>query len=221
MSTVPEAILAATPDPRVRLAMLMGSRLEGGWGPTYDAGDSGGSTGPYQINHNAGMHSDISVADTLDPVKATDYMLGEYTAAVTQGGHNRPAPDPSLWSTNPELAGEMTAAAAEGPQVDYFQGQGQGAVDAAYNSARAVLGGQTGQLTAYVPGTHTHIPGTGAGSSWNPFGGVITGAEAIVVKAIFVVLGVGLVGAGLWRAVAPHTQQMTDNAKTAATLAAL
>ena len=215
--SVPEAVLGVSPDWRVRLAMLMGSRMEGGWDPSTwltNPGDNGHSFGPFQIN--LPFHPDIDQAGAVDPATAAAYMVGAYTDAVA-------AIPGSLWSTNPEQAGEEAAVGAERPAVPYYASQGSGAVDAAYNAAQAVLGGRAagGQLVGDFPGTHQHVPGTGGGHGWNPFGGVISGAEAVVVKAIFVVLGVGLVGAGLWRTVAPHTQTLGDNAMSAAKLAAL
>jgi hypothetical protein len=136
VTTVIQAILAASPDQRVREAMALGAGLEGGSlgsGP-FGVGDHGHSTGPYQINKSNGMHANISDADRLDPVKATAYMLGEYQGAVARV----PA---SVWANDPERAAETAVFLAERPAQDYYVARGADQVDSAWAKAKTGLAG--------------------------------------------------------------------------------
>lgn len=130
---VEAAVDSVTDDPRVRMAMKLGASLEGGLGPTYGRGDGGGSRGPFQINHNMGMHADISPEDSEDPAKAAQYMLDEYQQAVAK------VPD-SLWSSNPKEAARQAAFYAERPAAMYDQGR----VDANWNQLFGGTGGAGG-----------------------------------------------------------------------------
>jgi hypothetical protein len=109
---VEAAVDATTTDPRVRMAMKLGAYLEGGLGPNFNAGDGGMSWGPFQINHNQGMHSDIGRAESEDPARAAQYMLPEYQAAVSQV----PA---ELWDSDPKAAAARAAYLAERPAAMY------------------------------------------------------------------------------------------------------
>lgn len=129
--SVVQDILSATSDGRVRLAMLMGSHMEGGWGPTFSPGDFGTSFGPFQIHLPA--HPGVTSAEADNPSWATRYMLSSYENAVSQ------IPG-SLWSSNPEQAGEEAAYLAERPAETYYQSQGPGAVNAAFSAAKQALG---------------------------------------------------------------------------------
>lgn len=132
-SPVGRAIDAATHDPRVRIAMRVGAMLEGGnLTGGWNAGDSGGSVGPYQINHNQGMHQDISLPDSNDPVKATQYMLNAYTDAVNRV-------DPALWESDPAQAAATAAFYAERPAQMYPAQR----VAQAFQGAAADVGGDT------------------------------------------------------------------------------
>lgn len=175
---VPDAILAATSDPHVQLAMLVGSHLEGGWGPTYGVGDGGNSHGPFQIN--APYHKDISVADAQDPTKATAYMLGAYQAAVAQ----IPA---AVWASDPKGAAEEAAHIAERPQQPYHVAQGQAAVDRAFADAQAVLSGQpTGPGTVAGDAIRSGYAGgnTGTPANQTGMGGPDTGPGSAAGDAI-------------------------------------
>lgn len=128
MTSVPDAILAATGTYKVRLAMLMGAHLESNW----DTNAVGyGSYGAYQIQLTA--HPGVTVAEATTPVWATNYMLGSYVYGVDQV-------TPSWWTTTPELAGETAAYFAERPEYTYFRGQSATNVMAAYQAALTVLG---------------------------------------------------------------------------------
>lgn len=142
---VPAAILAATTDARTQLAMLMGSYLEGGWGPTYSVGDAGTSFGPYQMHEGGALDSlaGPTLADRVtqaqDAGQATAAMLGRYQAAVQ-------AVPADLWNSNPEQAGEEAAYRAESPALTYYASQGSSRVTQAYQAATAVQGGTPVQV---------------------------------------------------------------------------
>ncbi len=160
---VPPAILAATTDQRVQLAMLMGSHMEGGWGPNYGIGDNGTSFGPYQM-HVGGALGDLpgtlqqQITEATNPTDAVAGMLSNYQGAVNQ------IPQ-SEWQSNPEQAGEQAAVLAERPAEPYYQSQGQGSVDAAYQAAVAVMGGSGGVATAGTAGGTAAPPAAASGQA--------------------------------------------------------
>lgn len=187
---VADAILAATTDANTRLSMLVGSALEGGWGPNYGVGDAGHSYGPYQINMP--YHPEISRAAAIDPTAATAWALPRYQAAVA-------AISPAQWSANPKGSAELAAYSAEQPAQIYHVARGQGAVDDAYARSVGVLSGTTSttspvdlgnvQLAAYVPGTTIHIPGTGPGGSLVPSWADPAAVTGAVGQGLLSVLG--------------------------------
>ncbi|TNC19058.1 hypothetical protein [Amycolatopsis alkalitolerans] len=86
MSTVRDAIFAATPDPDVRRAMLLGALLEGGSlgaGP-FPPGDQGTSFGPFQIHLPA--HPGVTSSQASDPDFAVRFMLPAYQSGVQRAG---------------------------------------------------------------------------------------------------------------------------------------
>jgi hypothetical protein len=223
VSTVIQAILSATSDPRVRSSMALGAGLEGGSlgaGP-FGVGDHGMSTGPYQINKTGGMHPDISRQQTQDPTAATAYMLGEYQGAVAR------VPS-SLWASDPEAAAERAAYLAERPAQDYVTARGQDAVNTAYSNGQAALsaghalggGGGSSLSAADLLDPFGFLPGHGQGL-FEQAGGALSGAAAdaaggavsaavgpllsglghIVLTGGAVLVGGALVVAGLSRAV--------------------
>lgn len=131
------AIFGATSDSRVRLAMLMGSKLESGWNTTA-VGDNGQSHGPFQIFLK--FHPSMTKAKAQDPVLATQYMLPSYRAGVSR------VPD-SLWQGDPAKAAATAAFYAERPKVMYPDSRVRGAWP---DVQKASQGGQVG--TGYVPG---------------------------------------------------------------------
>jgi cell wall-associated NlpC family hydrolase len=135
---------ASQSDPNLQLALLMGSYLESNW--RSDA-SGGGAYGVFQIQHPAGapepgppVHPDITLAQALDPVYATGYMLAAYKAAMDPDNPNRKVSFPSsLWTGNPELAAEYTVYNAEMPAALYHETQGQARVDEAYHASLLVM----------------------------------------------------------------------------------
>lgn len=162
-SPVVAAIVAATNDIRVREAMLLGSSMEGGWGPTYGVGDGGHSHGPYQIN--APFHPDISVAGALDPKASTAYMLPRYQTAVN-------AQSSSLWGSNPELAAEQAAVAAERPARSYIASNGQKTVDAKWAQVQ-------GALSSNLPTAQSPVDTVLGGALPAPFNGIADAVSSI------------------------------------------
>lgn len=108
-NTVVDAINSIATNARVRLAMLMGARLESGWNPGA-SGDGGTSFGAYQIHLPA--HPGVTEAQAKDPAFATRYMLKAYEAGVNRV-------DPALWNSNPAVAAATAAFYAERPKVMY------------------------------------------------------------------------------------------------------
>src|SRR6266478_6072829 len=119
---VVDAILAGTSNAEIRDAMLVGSWLESRWSPTA-VGDGGTSFGPFQMHIGGALTAAGGTpAQAQDPVWAVQHMLGAYQSGVNS------VPQ-SLWSSNPELAAEEAAVAAERPATSYINSQGQGLVD--------------------------------------------------------------------------------------------
>lgn len=157
MTTVLQAILAATKDVRVRAGMALGALLEGGSlgaGP-FPTGDQGTSPGPFQIHLPA--HPGVSVAQAQNPLSAVAFMLPEYVGAVARV----PA---SLWTSNPQQAAEQTAMLAERPAQDYYTSR-PGAVQSAWKTVTSSLA--TGNLSAGAGGSTT-IPAPLAGTPAAP-----------------------------------------------------
>lgn len=146
------AIDAATVgNPRLRQSMLMGSALESGGVNTGPFG--GGAVGGFQIQLSA--HPGVTVAQAQDPVFATRFMLGAYTAALA-------AVPAGLWNTDPERAAEQTAYGAERPAGDYYAVRGTAAVDAAWHQATAAFtgtpAGASSPAGASTPGAGSSAP---------------------------------------------------------------
>lgn len=145
------AIRSVTNDPHVQLAMGVGAAMEGGLGSSFNAGDSGQSWGPFQINHNQGMHSDIDRSGSEDPAKAAQYMLKSYQDAVAQV----PA---EMWASDPKGAAARAAFLAERPAQMYPQNR----VDAAYDQVTGSNGWAGGPSAPTPPAGPT--PGGAEGS---------------------------------------------------------
>jgi hypothetical protein len=184
-STMPPVVTAvenATADADTRLAMLMGSYLEGGWGPTYGVGDNGTSFGPFQMHEGGALGSlpgslNQQIAEAENPSTAVAAMLSRYQAAVASVGA-------ALFQSNPAQAGEEAAAIAEAPNAEggaqdqayYTQGR---PVAAAYLAASAALNG----APPPAPGSTTTSPAspsTGAGASTGGFPGSTASGSAPV-----------------------------------------
>jgi hypothetical protein len=111
---VPSAVLSATQNLRTRQAMLLGSDLEGGWGPDFAVGDNGTSFGPYQM-HEGGLLTSLglSPAQAENANTATQAMLPYYENAVNQISDQQ-------WQNDPQHAAEQSAFIAESPAEDYY-----------------------------------------------------------------------------------------------------
>lgn len=157
MANVPQAVLAATTNLRIREAMLLGSSLEGGWTAPFPPGDQGTSFGPYQMHIGGALTaSGLSPAQANDAVLATKAMLPAYTRGVLS------VPD-SLWQSNPQHAAEQAAMVAERPAQDYYTTQGQGNINQKWNQVQSVLSGQNN--TTGQPNNAGTASNTGGGSS--------------------------------------------------------
>jgi hypothetical protein len=213
---VTDQILADTSDPHVRLAMAFGALMEGGSlgsGP-FGVGDNGTSFGPFQIHLPA--HPGVSAAQASDPAFATNYMLADYAGSASA----QPA---SLWASNPELAAEQTAVAAERPAQTYIDARGQAAVDSKYAQAQAALAGLAAGASSNPPGTSATATQTASivpflnplnwpsllGGAASSVGGSVAGGVAgsvmsvmlpFVTKIAFIGVGGLLVVVGLYRA---------------------
>lgn len=108
-NTVIDAINAGASNARVRLAMLMGSKLESGWNPSA-VGDGGTSYGIFQIHLPA--HPGVTADQAKDPTFAVHFMAGAYEAGVNRV-------DAALWNSDPALAAATAAFYAERPKVMY------------------------------------------------------------------------------------------------------
>src|SRR3954453_24081822 len=91
-NNVVDQIKAQVSDARTRLAMLVGSSLEGGWGPTFNAGDHNTSFGPFQMHWGGALGATPtnaadaarSRANAQDPAWAVAHMKGAYSSAVAR-----------------------------------------------------------------------------------------------------------------------------------------
>lgn len=239
-SPVVSAVEKVTTDWRTRLSMIMGAGLEGGLGSTFNPGDQGTSFGPFQIHLPA--HPGVSAAEANNPSWAARYMLGSYQSAVAR------VPQ-SLWKSNPELAAEQAAVAAERPAQPYIQSRGQAAVDSAYKTAGASLGltdalkhVQSGHGSSLINDLGLINPFGGAGVAGTVVGGAdlathaasgIAGeieqaAEAVwkdvssfLLTMSFGGVGLALIVGGLWSMTKGARQKISNGASTAAEAAAV
>lgn len=187
-ATLFEAIDAETKgNPRLALAMYMGSHLESGWS-AHAIG--AGSYGPWQIQDPGVVHPDITVAQAFDPAYSTHYMAPAYRAGLNNV-------DPTLWTTNPEKAGEQTAYNAERPLNDYYNGRAPAVHAAFLDSLRAMK--QRGIPTNFSHGSSGNVvttvadqTTTGQCSVAGYFGSNTAGAgkAKVVIKAAKSQLGV-------------------------------
>lgn len=116
-------------------SMIFGSEIEDGFNPN-SVGKYGGY-GAFQIQEPGVVHTDITQAEALDPVYATNYMLSRYENGLKNV-------DPSLWVSNPMLAMEDAAINAEAPQYRYDDyadnGRNKDSVPDAYQATLQVMG---------------------------------------------------------------------------------
>lgn len=159
---VVDQILAQAPDNYTAEAMLLGSSLEGGWGPTFAVGDHGTSFGPFQMHEGGALTSSgLTPGQASDPAQAVKAMLPAYEAGVQAQGTG-------LWNTNPEQAAEQAAVMAEKPGnasgiVPYFVSPGVATVNAKWNNVLAAIGG--GQYAQPGSAAYNAAVATGANAT--------------------------------------------------------
>lgn len=169
-NAVAQAILAATQNPQIQAAMLLGSRMESNWS-TSAVGDNGTSFGPFQIHLPA--HPGVSAAQAEDPTWAVQYMLPAYTAGVSQV----PA---SLWGSNPALAAATAAFHAERPKNMYSPS----VYTADWNNyVLPALGGNSSAVASGSGGA-TNVATTAASLSSTVFGPIDTVLNSMYMGAL-------------------------------------
>lgn len=184
-NAVVQAILAATQNPQVQAAMLMGSKLESGWN-TSSVGDQGTSFGPFQIHLPA--HPGVTSQEAENASWAVNYMLPAYEAGVDKV----PA---SLWQADPAQAAATAAFYAERPAKMYSGYEALWAtVNAALNGTSVATGGAQGTTGT---GTGTATEASSVASSL--FGPVETDVNTILndmYMGAVILVGLALMVAG-------------------------
>jgi hypothetical protein len=161
-NAVVQAILAATSNPQIQAAMLLGSRMESGWSTTA-VGDQGTSFGPFQIHLPA--HPGVSQAEAENATWAVNYMLPAYTNGVSQ------VPS-TLWSGNPALAAATAAYHAERPLNMYAAS----AYDSDWTYVQQALGGTSVATGGSTAGGAT----TAASTTPSTFGPIETDVNTVL-----------------------------------------
>lgn len=182
-----DAINATASNGRVRLAMLMGAKLESGWNPGA-VGDGGTSFGIFQIHLPA--HPNVTAEQAKDPAFAARFMLPAYEAGASRV-------DPALWNADPALAAATAAFYAERPKAMYPSDRVRGAWS-------AVNGAMTGNVTDDTGGVQNvsnplDAIGQGFDDMWKAIWWPIYDLFGAVTNKIYYVLLVG--GGGLTIAV--------------------
>lgn len=97
---------------------------------------NGASFGPYSAEMPGVVHPDLTVQQAEDIPYITRWIYPQFSAAIRHV-------DPTKWATNPEAAMEEAGVAAERPHYPYHypppEGQGQAAVDQAYQVAISLM----------------------------------------------------------------------------------
>ncbi len=197
------AIDSIVTDDRVRLAMLMGSYMEGGWGPTYNVGDRGTSFGPYQMHIGGALTSSgLTPKQAEDPVLATRAMLGSYQGAVAKVSD-------AQWKSNPKQAAALAAYYAEHPAHMYPSDR----VNAAWNAVHGGVLGTFKNVAGNIGGLFTGSTEKKAASAFTgaaeSAGEKVVGAiwNTVGAKVLFVGLGLGLVGLGAYQTFKPQFRE--------------
>lgn len=164
-----DAINSVASNARVRLAMLMGTKLESGWNAGA-VGDNGNSVGAFQINLPA--HPNVSAASAKDPAFAARFMLSAYEAGVNRV-------DPALWNSDPALAAATAAFYAEHPKTMYATNN----IRSSWNDVN----------TAWSTGTGAIGSGLGLGAS-----GSATGVDSLAIGNPVSAVGNGISELAKW-----------------------
>jgi hypothetical protein len=136
-------------------------------------------------------------------------MLSAYEAAV------KSIPQ-SLWTSNPEMAAEEAAVAAEKPQQSYLSSYGQNAVNTAWSNTESALGGNSTFTSSGDSSTQTS-PG-GIAGDLESLG--VTSLSGTVERLGLIVLGAILILVGVWKMVGSGVSGSPAQAhKTGATAA--
>lgn len=210
-----EAINQTVDNGRVRLAMMMGSYMEGGWGPNYDVGDGGTSFGPYQMHRGGALTSSgLTPAQAEDPVTATRAMLGAYEAAVAA------VPD-SLWTSDPKHAAALAAFKAERPTQMYPQGRINDAWNATVGGLSTTTIKQIVSFPLRIPSDVKGLLGKGAKAAGGAAVDVASSAaqgvvnslwDTVLAKALFVTLALGVGVLGAYQLFKPQIRQAQNRA---------
>lgn len=153
---------AANGNNRLTLAMLFGSWIESRW--SNNGSNADGAWGAWRIQQPVGnptgtvVNTDITVAQALDLVYSTNYMLPRYRNGVKKVPEN-------LWHSDPAAAAAMATFYAENPAVPYAESQGQATVNQAYRAAVAVMGTLGGSVDFTQPPPDSSGGGTNCSSS--------------------------------------------------------
>jgi hypothetical protein len=162
MTTVPPVVLADTKNLRLRESLLLGSALEGGWGPRFPVGDQGTSFGPFQM-HEGGMLTSLggTPRQAEDPKWAVKAILPTYASAVNAISNQK-------WQQDPEGAAEQAAVIAERPAQDYFAARGTSTVNQAWAATRKQLAGKHSQ--GGMPPQSANLTSAGNAGGFGLFG---------------------------------------------------
>jgi hypothetical protein len=192
-NSVVNAILAGSTNLEIREAELVGTWFESNW--TADAAGPGGGEGPFQLSPGGPAHT---LAQADNPTAALAIMAPAYAAGVAS------VPQ-SLWASNPELAAEEAAVAAERPAQSYLSSYGQGALDAAWAKVQGALSGQAstgGVVTTSITGDIGGAIGdaTGLSAAGAAISNLGTTVKNVAVIAPVILAGGALIVFGIMRA---------------------
>lgn len=195
-------INSSAPNSRVRLAMIMGSGLESTWSPATSQPPEK-SYGPFQINLRA--NPGVTEQQAKDIRFSVGYMLPRYLVGVSKVSDD-------LWRSDPKNAAALAAFYAERPAKMYAQSRVNNVWAAMqsnnYGTGDVSPGSANGSGIDPPIGSSGSIDGTAGGDNQS-FLGLPSASDigdkifAVTMIALFTLGGVGLVGAGVYRAVQP------------------
>lgn len=138
-------------DNKLAASLLFGGHLESGWRSV--ANTKWHSYGWLQIQNPVDdpiprvVHDDITIAEAMDPGKATAYMLPAYKLALTKQARE----NPGLWLSDPRSAALRVAYLAERPAVQNYG-------DRAKDFAQAWTDTLEAMKRNGIPTTFTNLP---------------------------------------------------------------